>query len=464
MCAATLLGSAAPGLSARSVIGGTQTQIQSAPWTVSIRQTTPAGSLLCTGSILDALHVLTAAHCVYDTTGVLAATSTFTIRAGISNFNSPLSSDAEQDRTVTSFRVHPGYTYSTTASPDDVAVLALNQPFDFSGQAVQPAPLPSTSMPFPNGATADLSGFGRESAGSADGSLNSLTVTIDQQGDCGGYSNAVEPYDNAIALCAAGSNSSICSGDSGSGLVSADSSHTLIAVATAAPPGCDLGSHGVYVYLAAPEILSFVQGNNTPVTAPRLDTTTYLDLYGEPPLRVGSKLTCESGNWENNPTLTYAFIDSAHNHVVQQGASGTLTLDAQTVGATIACEAIATNAGGTAVLETTSTTAIGAAPKLGIKNLPTIRIARGRAAAFTVFLNPADGVSGRFGVCLHPPARDAAQACATRSISNPEGELISFILRLKVKPTASIGTAKVSISAVAGASHGTSSVLLRVTR
>jgi len=459
----TLLGSSATGFSAEQVIGGTQAQVQSAPWTVSIKQATSAGSLLCTGSILDSLHVLTAAHCVYDENGVLAATTAFTIRAGISNFNAPLATDAEQDRTVTSFRVHPGYAYSPTVSPDDVAVLALNQPFDFSGQAVQPTPLPSAGMQFPGGATAQLSGFGRESSsGSANGSLNSLTVAVAQQGDCGGYSNTVEPYDDAIALCAAGSNSSICSGDSGSGLVTTDSSHTLIGVASAAPPGCDLGSDGVYVYVGAPEILSFIQGNNSPVTAPRIDSTTYVDLYSEPPLQVGSTLTCKSGNWEDNPTLTYAFIDSAHDHVLQQGPSGSLTLNAQTVGATIACQVIATNAGGTAVLETTSTSSVGQAPKLVVKNLPKIQAARGRATTLTVFLDPAAGVEGRFSVCLVPPARYATQACAQRYVSDP-GTFVSFTLRVKVKATAPLGTAKVAISAVGGPSHGQSSVLLRVT-
>ena len=463
LAAAMLLGSPSTGLSAERVIGGTQIQVQQAPWTVSIRQSTSDGALLCTGSILDSLHILTAGHCVYDENGNLAPITAFSIRAGISNFTSPLPTDVEQDRGVTSFRVHPGYTYSPTVSPDDVAVLALNQPLDLSGPAVQQVPLPAAGSAFPAGQAVELAGFGRESSsGSSNGTLNELTATVDQQGDCGGFSNTVEPYDNAIALCAEGPNSSICSGDSGSGLVSTDASHTIVAVASAAPPTCDPSSHGIFVYVGAPEILSFIQGNNSPTTAPRIDSTTYVDLYAQPPVRVGTRLTCTSGNWLNQPTsITYAFIDSAHNKVLQQSASHALVLNAQTVGAKIACQAIASNAGGTAVLETTSTSAVGVAAKLPIEHVAPVTGTRGKRTPVKVWLDPADGISGKFGVCIIPPKKVAPEACASRRVSSGGGR-VPFAISLKILPEAPIGAAKLAISAVAGPSHGQSSAILHV--
>jgi secreted trypsin-like serine protease len=136
-----VLACASSGLPATRVVGGSGTQIQSAPWTVSIRQQAGANVLLCSGSVVDASHILTAAHCVYNQNGVPAAAGSLSVRAGISNYTTPLSTDAEQDRTVTVIRVHPGYVWSNSASPDDIAVLGLANPLDFSGASVQASAL-----------------------------------------------------------------------------------------------------------------------------------------------------------------------------------------------------------------------------------------------------------------------------------------------------------------------------------
>src|SRR5438876_5591628 len=82
------------------VSGGSTIQVQAAPWAVFVKQTTGSGALQCSGSIVDSLHVLTAAHCVYDLNGAQASITSLTIRAGISSYTAPLGSDAEQDRTV----------------------------------------------------------------------------------------------------------------------------------------------------------------------------------------------------------------------------------------------------------------------------------------------------------------------------------------------------------------------------
>ena len=97
----------------------------------------PVGGIkfLCTGSIVDASHILTAAHCVYDDAGRLATPSQVTVRAGVSNYSSPLPTDQEQDRPVSLIRIHPGYVYTGKPTPDDVAVIALVSPLRSSGLA-----------------------------------------------------------------------------------------------------------------------------------------------------------------------------------------------------------------------------------------------------------------------------------------------------------------------------------------
>src|SRR5262249_22465327 len=105
---------------ASGVVGGGAVSIQSAPWVVSIRQTTRTGSLLCSGAVLDPLHVLTAAHCVFDLSGNVADPGSLSVDAGASNYTTAAPGDAQQERGVSPFRVHPGHASLAFLTPADV--------------------------------------------------------------------------------------------------------------------------------------------------------------------------------------------------------------------------------------------------------------------------------------------------------------------------------------------------------
>src|SRR5579872_1948374 len=177
---------------AMSVVGGSTIQIEAAPWSVVIQDQAPTSRHLCTGSIVNASFILTAAHCVFDEAGTITEPSRLTVEAGVSNFLAPLATDAEQVRTVSAFIVDPGYVWSTQLAPDDIAVLALSRPLDLTGPAAQAIPLPAPDAAFPAGATVGLAGFGEQTSGIfPTGPLTSLTATVDAQGSCGATNSGV---------------------------------------------------------------------------------------------------------------------------------------------------------------------------------------------------------------------------------------------------------------------------------
>lgn len=458
--AASLL--AGSGIAAERIVGGTPIQIQSAPWAVFVQNATSSAYFDCSGSVLDSLHVLTAAHCVYDDAGNLAQPSQLSVTAGVSNEATPLSTDLEQDRMVSSFTVHPGYSYNATdPGPDDVAVIALASPLDLSGPAVKAVALPSPAAPFPSGAAVIDAGFGEETSGEQpSGQLNSLAGTIDPQGLCG---NGDTIDDNAVRFCASSPTSATCHGDSGSGLVTTGSSPTLVGVLSAGPPGCTAGSHSTYTYVAAPEIFDYIQGNQQPPAAPREDETTFVNLNWDRPLVVGTLLTCSAGDWVGAPvSVTYSFVNGA-GQVLQSGTRATYTLRASDLGATISCEGAATDAGGTDVVETTPTTPVKPAPQVGFSSLTPETVVRGKSALLVVRLKVPLGLQGTFSVCLKPTARVGGQVC--RSLAKQQGGLGAgvFELRLWIKPSAPLGLTTIAISAVAGVSRTQARVPLRVT-
>lgn len=351
---------------AERVVGGSPIQVQAAPWAVVVQDQTATTRYLCSGSIVDASHIVTAAHCVFDDSGTIAQPSQLTVEAGVSNFSAPLPTDLEQQRTVSSFRVGPGYVWSSQLVPDDVAVLALSSPLDLSGPAAQAVALPAPTAPFPAGALVGLAGFGDQTSGVfATGPLESMTATVDAQGSCGSTTNGGVLADDAIRLCASSPSSATCNGDSGAGLVTTGANPTLVGVVSGGPPGCVLGSQTVYTYVGAPEILSFVQGDEQPPTAPSVDASTFVDLtWEQQPLVVGDTLSCSSGDWAGGQvSLSYSFVTGS-GQVLQTGARATYTLRPADVGATVSCRVAATNAGGTAVDQTAATPVIKPAAKV----------------------------------------------------------------------------------------------------
>ncbi len=339
-----------------AIVGGSQIAIGQAPWQVAVEAVIPEdGGLLCGGSILDSSHILTAAHCVFDAkTGNVIPAEDFTVRAGTSDLASP--GAEEQERAVTDVRPHPYYVYapdSGRVSPDDVAVLTLQEPLVL-GPAATPISLVAAGSAPIEGTAVNLAGFGEEdpATNELNGRLYSLGMTVGWPRECGGENDAV-------LLCASSPSGTPCNGDSGGGLTITGSTLAGVEDDYDLIDGkrCVAGAENAFANVAAPEIQDFLDGSEEPPRAPRGGGAAIF----EEPIRDGT-MGCEPGHWSGNPTFIYTFLDSSTGQIVQQGASSTYAVPATELGHMILCEVRASNAGGTGVGRTPPLQAIAAAP------------------------------------------------------------------------------------------------------
>jgi hypothetical protein len=357
------------------VVGGTPIPIESAPYQVLIRLGADLG---CGGSVLDATHVLTAAHCVVvPGQTVPRPPSQLTVMAGFTDTTAP-PPPGSQTVGVAEVRPHPFYEEATKT--DDVAVLTLATALNLSGPRIKPIALaPVGGGPAP-GAALGFSGYGAQVEGRLpDGKLYAATLTAITDDRC---RPNIAVNASAGVQCVAGAAQAACFGDSGGPLTAGG---VQVAIASYAPQaGCARGPSG-FADVTAPEVRAFIDGAPTIPVAPRQSEPAL--LFSIIPPVHGSPMRCEPGTWANAPTLAYTFVDDATGAVLQSGSSKRFVPAAAHRGAPIACVVSASNAGGTATARTGTTAAV--QPDLVPPN-SALRSVRCRKRRCTVRLRAAD--------------------------------------------------------------------------
>ena len=326
ICLVTAPASFAAAGKERSVVGGTLAAATDAPWAVWVVSADPdTGELgFCSGSIIAADEVLTAAHCAEQ------PASEYRVWAGYrpGPDGRSASESFDQQRRVRAIRTHPAYVFKPNGALDDVAVFRLETPLDVSGPRVAPIALAS-ALP---AAGLRFYGYGSPRIGEFRGYASSLLP----RWRCGG---------SAVWLCGSNPDGMACGGDSGGGLVTQTTPPQLVAVVSVGGVTCTPGGPNGYADVTAPEISRWIAGEALPPIGPRIASAV-------PPLVAtpfpDGSARCDAGTWTGTPNLRFTFSDDATGAVLQDGASPAYPPTAADSGRTLRCVVTATNAGGLA--------------------------------------------------------------------------------------------------------------------
>ncbi|XP_058798205.1 plasma kallikrein-like [Phymastichus coffea] len=192
------------------IIGGENANIEEYPYQISMRWTygLPRPMHFCGGSIVSNKHIVTAAHCVYDKQAANMLRN-MKIYAGTSRSDSLAEGKAYS---VQSISVHPGYRGVSNSYLNDIAIVTLKEPIEFS--AIQkPIELPSRDVQ--NGATAVVTGWGytKHPNGGTPINLKKATMRLLPSSQC----QRRLPYalSNSQVCAVSQPGAGVCSGDSG---------------------------------------------------------------------------------------------------------------------------------------------------------------------------------------------------------------------------------------------------------
>ncbi|MCH7801533.1 MAG: serine protease, partial [Chloroflexi bacterium] len=249
-----------PQIVSTKIVGGSIAQVGAWPWQVALLSdgSTPESGQFCGGSLITDEWVVTAAHCMFDTSGALKQPSEIDVQAGIH----ALSSNAGQRRDVSSIVVHPSY--NPTTFDNDIALVKLSSPVTLDSTVSTIVPLTPEDGSLANpGVTATVTGWGTTSSGGLfSDDLRQVEVPIVSTSDC----NSSASYNGAITanmLCAGSIEDGgidSCQGDSGGPLVVPDGAGWRLAGVVSWGTGCALPQKpGVYTRVS--EMRDFISQN-----------------------------------------------------------------------------------------------------------------------------------------------------------------------------------------------------------
>jgi hypothetical protein len=223
------------------------------PWQVAILKKDPKESVyVCGGTLIDSLHIITAAHCVKTYTGF-----DLRVRLGEWDVNHDVEFFPYIERDITSVNVHPEFYAGTLYN--DLAILRMDKPVDWTKQPhISPACLPSLHDDY-SGTRCWTTGWGKDAFGDFgkyQNILKEVDVPIVNHGLCQrqlqqtrlGYDFKLHPG----FICAGGEEGKdACKGDGGGPMVCERGGTWQVVGVVSWGIGCgQVGIPGVYVKVA----------------------------------------------------------------------------------------------------------------------------------------------------------------------------------------------------------------------
>ncbi|XP_073669986.1 trypsin-like isoform X3 [Paramisgurnus dabryanus] len=190
------------------IVGGEDASAGSWPWQVSIQSNTYGGHF-CGGSLISPSWVLSAAHC-------FQSVSTDTIVVYIGRQSQTDSNPNEISSTVSQVFTHPSY--SSSSEDNDIALLQLSSPVEFSNY-IQPVCLAAAGSTVDAGTMTWITGWGKLNPNSNQlpAILQEVEIPIVSDSTCkNAYAGLT---DNMICAGLSQGGKDSCQGDSGGPLV-----------------------------------------------------------------------------------------------------------------------------------------------------------------------------------------------------------------------------------------------------
>jgi secreted trypsin-like serine protease len=283
LCAAALLAPAAANAhGARpkahvSVVGGTAATASDVPWQALVLTWTgeyvngQQTAYLCGASILDATHVLTAAHCVTDRSAPYSAAdaSSIDVYVGLKNLaylnDQTLRAPIQQLAVTEAPDVDPDFAPTSVNLRGDAAVLTVS-PITMVPGAVQAIPLAPVGYAPANGSDLLLSGWGTtlsrapSSADNTDLTPDQLQVDTHVPASAACAANYHSKFDAATQVCAGDGGNDACQGDSGGPLAQQVGGTWSLVGIVSWGYGCAYSAQypGVYTRVASAAVASFI--------------------------------------------------------------------------------------------------------------------------------------------------------------------------------------------------------------
>jgi secreted trypsin-like serine protease len=384
---------------ANAIVGGSEvSSITKFPFQVELwndfgQNLGPVDGFFCGGVILDATHIATAAHCVFDdTTGQPTPPSRLHVLAGTRDLAAP---GTAQAAIAASFDPR----YNPNTNDYDMGVITLGTPLWPSGDRLPDGTNTIARVPLiaqddtlltAAGKSVTASGWGYDLQlleGDAPDpnhdyptKLRSVALKVTDPGVCAGqYTGFVNI--TARMLCAADNGKDSCFGDSGGPLVAASGPSTpasyQLAGLVESGVGCgDPNFSGIYDRVSNIDVRTFL--TSSPPTAPQQQAPTSIS-------ESGKTFICAPGQWSNATTFEYEFLRDSTGEgafvVSGPSAQNSYTVQSADVGAQLLCIVKASGAGGygfgvSPVITGAAPAITTPPPTVADSSLPTLGIAR----------------------------------------------------------------------------------------